>query len=226
MSVSTRKIRWANSIRFKGFLHLNPLVEYLAENFAIAFDYYHLPSLMMPCLPFRGEDLRLLNIIYRRFLSIDYSHLNRSESIRGEKRRDGCSLTFRIQIHTPWHVHVRIMKIFQMPMHLKMYEKNFFSLSFSNESAAWLCSTNNRRAILSVQSAVVPPVPPKLRDIVRDVVGGPLYQRIKEQTGCEILIWHEPIYLWNLQSAFFGSILSASFNNVNALSEWLHLCCA
>lgn len=75
MSISTRKKRWANSIRFKGFLHLNPWVEYLVENFAIAFDYYHLQLLMKPYLPFPKEDLRLLNRIYRHFLSIDYSHL-------------------------------------------------------------------------------------------------------------------------------------------------------
>ncbi len=61
----------------KEFLRLNPLVECLEVNFGIAFDYCHLQLRMMPCLPCRVEDPRLLSKTYRHSLSIDYSHLGK-----------------------------------------------------------------------------------------------------------------------------------------------------
>jgi hypothetical protein len=75
MCIKTHEKKRIFEFCFKEFLHLNPLVVYLAVNFGIAFDYYHLLLQMMPYLPCRVIDLHLLNKIYRHSLLIDYWHL-------------------------------------------------------------------------------------------------------------------------------------------------------
>ena len=74
------------------------------------------------------------------------------------------SFTFWIEIHTPRHVHVRIMKIFQMSMNLNDDHQS----AVTRIDEHLLYSIDNKLRILSVLFVVILRVQSKLLDIVQD----------------------------------------------------------